>query len=206
MDTTTRWTLGVTRTVLYLTRAVAALTVLFLAHDAARADVIVDQSSGETGQFIPSQEFPDLPAYTAVAFDNFTIGTPLHITTLTAFGVTTGNPSSNLAVVAGIYASPDLTTSPVLSASGTQVGADLFFDFGGATLAAGSYWLGAYIVRNNSAGAWLWNLRLPISGSQALWHNPGGGRGAGASPSHRRAHQRRSRTTATDSVTSSTVT
>ncbi len=154
---------------------------LFAAQSAGQAAVIVDQSSGATGRFIGSQELPDRPEFSASAFDDFTIGTAFNITFLRVFGREAGLPAANVAVVAGIYASPDLTAIPILRTIGTQVGANLVFDFGGATLPAGTYWVGAYVVRPASGGQWLWNLRLPIVGSQARWHNPGDGFGLGTS-------------------------
>ena len=155
---------------------------LFTFQPNANAAVIVDQSSGQTGTFFTSQEFTDLTANSASAFDDFTIATPFDLTWLTVFGREGGNPSGDVRVKAGIYATPDWTTNPILSASGVQVGADLSFDFRGATLAAGTYWVGAYVVRSVDAGVWSWKLRLPISGSEAMWHNPGGASGLGTSP------------------------
>lgn len=163
-------------------RSIAILIVLSIAPHAVRAYVIVDQSSGQTGQYTPSQQFTDVPAYTSCGFDDFTINSSVTLGALTAFGRTTGNASSNLGVVAAIYSAPDLTTTPLLSTSGTQSGADLFFDFGGAPLAAGTYWLCTYIIRPNSAGVWMWKLRQGITNSQGMWHNPGGGFGYGTSP------------------------
>ena len=183
MQTTTRRTRRITLAGRYVAQAAAALTVLFLARDTARAGVIVDQSSGATGQFIQSQDFLNLPDSSAVAFDDFLLAAAYRITAFTALGREYyGGPSYNLAVLGGIYASPDLTSIPILSASGTQVGNNLIFDFGGVVLPAGQYWVGAYVVRSNSFGSWVWNLRLPIGGSQAMWHNPGGARGYGTSP------------------------
>jgi hypothetical protein len=145
--------------------------------------VIVDQSAGLTGGYIQSQDFPDIPTYSVSVFDDFTIGTAYEITELTALGRDYyGSPASNLSVVAGIYASPDLTIPPIVSASGIEVSGNLLFNFGGAMLPAGTYWVSARVVRPNSAGGWYWNLRAPVSGSQAMWHNPGGGFGRGTSP------------------------
>lgn len=184
---TTRRTPRLTTTLRHFGHTGAAVAMLMLTHGAGRAEVLVDQSAGQTGRYIQSQEFPDLPAYTAVAFDDFTIGTPFNLTSLTVFGRDFyGNPANNLSVVAGIYAAPDLTGAPILCARGVEVRAgalaNLVFDFGGATLPAGTYWLGAYIVRPNSQAGWYWQLRLPITRSQAMWHNPGGGFGLGTTP------------------------
>ncbi len=162
------------------------LTLLSMIPSRANAGVVVDQSSGQTGKYIQSQDFPDIPMYDVAVFDNFTIGSAVSLTSLTVFGSDFyGNPANNLAVIAGIYASPDRTTAPILSANGVEVfagGANLLFDFGGATLPAGSYWLSARIVRPNSQAGWYWRMRLPITGSQAIWHNPGGGFGLGTAP------------------------
>lgn len=183
MHAKTRWSCRTTWALRCWRHAAAAIAVCFLGQDPVDAAVIVDQSSGATGQFIQSQDFPNLPDSTAVAFDDFFLAAAYHITAFTALGREYyGGPSFNLDVVGGIYASPDLTSAPILSASGTQVGNDLIFDFGGAVLPAGQYWVGAYVVRSNSFGSWVWNLRLPISGSTAVWHNPGGARGYGTTP------------------------
>jgi len=145
--------------------------------------VIVDQSAGQTGGYIQSQDFPDIPTYSVSVFDDFTISTAYEITELTALGRDYyGSPASNRGVVAGIYASPDLTIPPIVSASGIEIGGNLLFNFGGAVLPAGTYWVSAHVVRPNSAGGWHWNLRASVSGSQAMWHNPGGGYGLGTSP------------------------
>lgn len=186
MHTATRRPQRLAHTVRHFGHIGAAFAMLLLAADAG-AGVIVDQSAGQTGRYLQSQEFPDLPAYTVAVFDDFTIGAPFNLTSLTVFGRDFyGNPANNLAVIAGIYAAPDLTTAPIMSASGIEVRtgalANLVFDFGGATLPAGTYWLGAYIVRPNSQAGWYWQLRLPITRSQAGWHNPGGGFGLGTTP------------------------
>lgn len=145
------------------------------------AEVIVDQPSGGTGQHIGSQDYPDVPASSRFTFDDVVIIRSYGLTSLTAYGgETTGNPVDNVAVYATIYSSPDWMTTPIVSTSGTQIGVDLLFDFGGALLPPGTYWLSAYVVRANSKGQW--RLRLPIRGSQAYWHNPGGGSGYGTPP------------------------
>jgi hypothetical protein len=146
-----------------------------------RAAVVADQSAGQTGTFIGSQDFTDQPTHSESVFDDFTIGTAFDLTSLTVFGREGGNPI-NVSVVARIYASPDLTTTPILSTTGAEVGGDLIFDFAAATLMPGTYWVAAYVVRSVDAGVWSWRLRLPISGSEAMWHNPGGGSGSGTSP------------------------
>ena len=148
-----------------------------------RAEVLVDQSSGATGRYIQSQDLTNQPQYSAAAFDDFTITAPYRITTLHAIGREYyGAPSYNLDVVGGIYTEPDMRIAPIVRVSGVQVGNDLFFDFGGVVLPAGQYWIGAWIVRPNTFGGWYYNLRMPINGSEARWHNPGGGHGYGTEP------------------------
>lgn len=184
MHTTSRWTLGMTLTVRCVAHAAAALAVLFLAQT-TRADVIVDQSSGQTGAGAGSKFCSDDPRFSASALDDFTISTPVAITELTVFGSVWPSPTLFPDVRAGIYTSPNLNTAPVLSVSGTQ-GPDgnLSFDFGGATLLAGTYWVTAYVVDSCSypQNYWYWRVRYPVTGSQAMWHNPGDIWGFGADP------------------------
>lgn len=145
----------------------------------APAGVIVDQSALNAGS-VTSQSFTDFPEFSGSAFDDFTLGSTYALTTLTIFGVDEGDPSFNTAVTASIYAAPDLTTAPILTALGSQVGGNLEFDFGGALLGPGSYWLASYVTRPFSGGGqWFWTFGFPVSGSQAMFQNPGGGFGLG---------------------------
>ena len=162
-------------------RRVRAVVVMALPA-VAWGEVIVNQSAGRTGPFIGSQQAADVPTFTQAAFDDFTIARAYELGALVVYGRGTGSGADNTAVVAAVHASPDLNTAAVVTVGGFQIGTDLFFDFGGATLPAGRYWITAYVVRLNSRGTWQWALRRPVEGAQAMWHNPGAGFGRGATP------------------------
>src|SRR4051812_15679471 len=135
----------------------------------ARADVIVTQPSNNPGDVRLATEFTDATADSTYEFDDFTTMQAFNLTMLTAFGVETGTPSTNTAVVGRILTAPGITGVPVLSAvSGTQVGNDLILDFGNQLLPAGSYWLTAYVVRPSAGGQWNWSTHLPVSGSESF--------------------------------------
>lgn len=85
MHATTRWIQRMPPGVRCVAHAAAALAVLFVAQT-TRADVIVDQSSGQTGAGAWSKFCSGDPRFSAAALDDFTIGTPVAITQLTVFG------------------------------------------------------------------------------------------------------------------------
>jgi hypothetical protein len=147
------------------------------------AGIIVDQSTGQLEAFI-DQVFPDLPEVSTLLFDDFSIGSTYALSTFTVFGGEGGDPSFNVAVTAGVYAAPDATTVPLLSVLGFEDGSgNLQFDFLGAQLPAGSYWITGYVTRPfGDGGQWFWNQRLPVTGSETILHNPGGGLGFGTAP------------------------
>jgi hypothetical protein len=149
----------------------------------ARLGVIVNQDPG-IGVGIVSQDMPDFPTFSSAAFDDFTLTQAHVITTFTAYGFDQ-NAAPNVAVVAGIYATPDLTTAPLYSETGSEDDSgNLTFDFGGALLDVGTYWITAYIVRpfDPRESEWFWRFFDPVSGSYAMWHNPFGGWDLGTAP------------------------
>ena len=154
-----------------------------LAPAAATASVIVDQSTLDTGNAI-SQVFPDLLNYSTKAFDDFSTSQAYNITALTVFGTEGGTAAANVAVTAEIWSGLPGTGSLVMSSvSVSEVGADLQFNFGGQTLAAGNYWVTAYVTRSFVVGGqWFWNAHSPVSGSEAFLSNPGNGFEFGSAP------------------------
>jgi PEP-CTERM motif len=159
------------------------LSLSLLLPIAASAGVIIDQSATLTGIGTASQDFPDFPSFSSATFDDIVLSTAYNLGALTAYGVEQGDPSANTAVTAGIYAAADWTTSPLLTVSGSQVGQDLVFDFGGAPLGPGTYWLAVWVTRPFvTGGQWFWANRTPVNGSDSVFHNPGGGFGLGTSP------------------------
>jgi len=149
----------------------------------AHADTIVNQPIDPNGGNAISQEFPDFPAFTSYEFDDVTTVAPYYLTNLTVYGVETGDPTANTAVTAQIWNGLPGTGSVVLSASGSQVGGDLSFDFAAALLPAGNYWLTAFVTRPfGTGGQWYWYNSQPVNGSEAYFYNPGGGFGCGTSP------------------------
>ncbi len=157
---------------------------------------IVNQAPG-TSLGIDSQNPTDFPTFRSQAFDDFTIAAPTFITTFTAYGFDLKydsgtmtyipDPSlpTNTGVNAGIYTTPNATTAPILSTTGSEdASRNLNFNFGGALLAPGTYWVSAWVDRPYGAttSRWLWRTYTPVSGSQAIWHNPLNGWGQGGSP------------------------
>ena len=165
--------------------AVGAIIVVLLAPSLSTATPIVTQLPDETLFSLSSQLFTDVGfiEYSTKIFDDFTINAAYTLTTLTVYGIERGDPTYNVAVTAEISSTPDYNAA-ILSVVGTQVGDDLIFDFGGALLAPGTYWLTAYVTRPNDPGSqWFWNQAvLPVSGSVPYWHNPAGAQGFGTDP------------------------
>jgi hypothetical protein len=153
-----------------------------LAGSSAHADVIVDQPFN-TNTSVLSQDSTDSPDVSNFAFDDFTTAIAFNLTTLTVFG--DGEPVFNTTGVIGQIWSDlpgSFGGSSILSVSGTPVGEDLVFDFGGQLLPAGSYWLTAYLERSGSLAPWLWGTHLPVSGSELYFYSPGGGFSWGTDP------------------------
>ncbi|KEF42130.1 MAG: hypothetical protein ER33_07845 [Cyanobium sp. CACIAM 14] len=146
----------------------------------AEALTLLDQPAN--GYDLPSQDFPDFPAFTAAGFDDFSLTQPTALTAITAFGTEQGTPSANVQVRAAIWSTPDLSGSPLVSFTGTETGSDLVFDPMGYVISPGTYWLSAQIVRPITGGQWYWQESDTLTGADALWQNPGGGFGYGPAP------------------------
>jgi hypothetical protein len=149
----------------------------------AVADIIVDQPV-TSGQY-SSQDFPDFPTYSGQAFDDFALNQTFRLTTFRAFGIEAVNshPAANTSVTAEIRSAANINSPILLSATGSEVGTDLVFDFGGAVLGPGTYWISAYVTRPyDTGGQWYWSGHKPVTGSAAKYHNPGDGFGLGNDP------------------------
>src|SRR5262245_19512325 len=165
--------------------AVGAVTLVLLTPRLSTANPLVVQLPDETLFSLSSQLFTDVGfvEFSTKIFDDFTIGAAYNLTTLTVYGIELGDPTYNVAVTAEISSTPDYNAA-ILSAVGTQIGDDLVFDFGGALLAPGTYWLTAYVTRPYDPGLqWFWDQAvLPVNGSVPYWHNPTGAQGFGTDP------------------------
>jgi hypothetical protein len=117
-----------------------AVAVLFslglLAGSSAHAEIIVDQSFNANVSVI-SQDSVNSPDFNTHSFDDFTIGTAYNLTSLTVFGFSFYT-DLNADIVGQIWSDlpGSFGGSSILSTSGTLVGEDLVFDFGGQFLPA----------------------------------------------------------------------
>lgn len=143
--------------------------------------VIIDLAA-DSAQGVTSQVFPDLSSSSTWGFDDFTLSGTTRLTSLLIRGTELGDSAFNVDVNAAIWSTPDATGTPLYSISGAQISSDLSFDLSGITLSPGTYWLSAQVVRPLSGGGqWYWYQSNEISGSLAVWQNPGGGLGLGSS-------------------------
>ena len=159
---------------------------------ASQAAVIANQPY-DASHAIISQHTPDDPSFTAIAFDDFTLGATTDLSALTAYGHDAGEASYNTDVVMQIRTGAFIGADVLFEGSGTQVGLDLVFNLTGIQLEAGHYWLSAFVVRPYSAGAfttggggsngpWSWGQSLTTNGEKAMWQNPLNGYGMGSAP------------------------
>jgi hypothetical protein len=155
-----------------------ALLGFALARPAA-ADIIVDQQpTGGLLDNFNSQLTTDVPSQNYRAYDDFVISNKYYLTTFRAFSYGGGDPTLNVAVTAQIRAKPDYADPILASATGTESGNDLVFNFGGQTLDPGTYWITAFVSRpiGGGGGQWFWQYHepmagQPVNGSQAKYQN-----------------------------------
>jgi hypothetical protein len=132
-----------------------------------------------------SQTFPDVPAFSTRAFDDFTIRGSSNwlISQVTVFGLETGMPVQNRSVNLQFAGSSNFfDPSPIYSGTENIVNGNLVFTFPSRTsLAPGTYWISGWVDRaetlpiNNPGGQWFWLETQPVLGSEYFLHNPGGG-------------------------------
>jgi hypothetical protein len=155
----------------------------------AVADVIVDQPyDGSSGGYV-AQVFPDFTAFSTFQFDDFSTSDAYYVSRLFVPGSESGDTDENEAVIGEIWNGlPDEGGTLIMSGAGSQIGEDLEIDFAGQELAAGNYWITAYVQRQflgdsdgdgQIGGQWYWNSTQPVNGSQSQFYNPGGGFGVG---------------------------
>lgn len=166
-------------------RTIAAMLLVFVAC-AANGTILWDQSTGQDGGNIRSQEYPDFPSFSVYASDDFTPNwTTWSVNKVTVYGTDVGDSRANISVNLHIGFSPDINQSRLI-ATGTQVGNNLVFGDGRRllfTVSGGRKWLFAYIKRSFGAGgSWNMNTRPLVNGLEAFVHNPGGGFGLGTDP------------------------
>lgn len=164
--------------------------LLFVFPIASPAATIWDQQYGGGDVFIPSQNVTDFDAYSAYGFDDFMTTQTWLVNSLIVPGTDyTADLSIPVSVHAQILTGLPGSGSVVLSSTGGTKNSDgsLSIDFGGQSLAAGDYWIsawmeGPYFDEFNPQTLWLWNATAYSFGSEAHWYNPGGGFAIGPDP------------------------
>jgi len=146
------------------------------------AVVLYDQLNNPGTFAVSSQEFPDFPAFTDFAADDFVVplGQTWIITKVDALGAYLGpGPADNFNVffyqnngsLPAIQIYSATAQSYVNSAGVFQVTLTV-----PAVLAAGRYWVSMQAHMNRSPnGQWGWIDRTVQTNSPAAWQNPGGG-------------------------------
>lgn len=156
----------------FITLAFSAVTLLAGVGNAFAAVLVSQLPNGDA---TISQEFPDAPAFSTYAFDDFTLTQLQALTTLQVFGVELGDASANIAVSATIRTALPGSGADIATVTGTEdVFGILNFDFSGLQLGAGTYWLTAFVTRNAADGQYFVGLSTPVNGSEAYLYNPGG--------------------------------
>lgn len=146
----------------------------------AQAAVLWDQPSYAGADGVASQEFSDDTSYSCRAFDDFTAGPGgWTVQKVTVYGIEWGyGGTPKLAFTSSADCSAIGTTY-----AGAEVGEDLVFDLGaGVYVAPGNSWITSWVERSSTASQWFWDYITTVNGSQAYWHNPGGGFGLGTTP------------------------
>jgi uncharacterized protein YhjY with autotransporter beta-barrel domain len=122
----------------------AVLATQLMATGSLWADVpIVDQTGlpNNAGVFLNVENTTAGSAN--ITFDDFTTTQAYHLTTATFLGPFVGaNPTTGY--FARIDTVPDFTLTPLIQVAGANVNGDLHFNFGGALLNPGTYWIAAY--------------------------------------------------------------
>jgi hypothetical protein len=194
-----------TKTVLFATAAVLALSVggvasaakpvsVSLHHAKAHtlkganraAGILYDQSSNDSGIGIVSQNFESsFDIYDAAAADDFTVpkGSKWKVTEVDAFGVyfNGSGPARDENVT---FYHDDHGSVGAEIASYTVAGTDSFGSFTipihKTKLKKGTYWVSVQANLDFSAGGeWGWENQTTVEGNAAQWENPGDGFGTG---------------------------
>jgi hypothetical protein len=150
-----------------------------------RGDVLYQQKTGNNQ--VPAQTFTDAGDFSTYEFDDFVVGsTGWNVTKITIAGVEEGDPTLNTGVKLAITTAADFTTVTTTYDGVEDDSGNLVFDNLNLTLDPGAtLWMSAWVERTFSPGGqWFWstaNDGNPV-GSEEVFHNPGGGFGAGTAP------------------------
>jgi hypothetical protein len=153
----------------------------------AGAVLIVDQSGGALGLVAAQDYEPAYDDYDISPFDDSTTTMGYYIDTLTVYG-TGGDYSKTTEAVGQIWNLLPGTAGAMVVMSSVAGVEDathtLTIDFGNQFLAAGNYWITAWVDRpfGNGGGDYYANARLPVAGSELYFYNPGNGYGHGTNP------------------------
>ena len=163
--------------------AAVIVGIMTLAVPSARADILYTQPYDGTSPGAPSQMFPDYPAFSTLAFDDFTIapGTSWLVTGATVYGQEQGTRPRTSAFSFSFRRRRCRTsmTRPIRSIPGPRIRANLNFTGQNILLGPGTYWITAWVQRPllPTGGQWFWSETdsgNPI-GSEFYIQNPGGG-------------------------------
>jgi len=145
--------------------------------------VLYDQSTGDSGAAISSQNFgSDLDSYDDQAADDFIVPAG-HVWSVREVdvpgGYTEGKADSQrITIYANHRGVPGKVVADCDGLHGTDTGGSFAIRIVKPCkirLRSGTYWLA--VVANQTTGQWLWEARTPIVGNEAVWQNPGGGWG-----------------------------
>lgn len=158
---------------------------------AANADVY-DQPYDGTSTGVASQNFSDFTDASTYAFDDVTVAGGWNITQVVIRGQEAGVANQTVASHLRFtqnhsFTAPGTTgLSFDVAGSANLAAGVLTFNLPGSSgmpLAAGTWWISAWIDRPfGTGGQWFWNQTTPVRGSEGWIHNPGGGIGFGTNP------------------------
>jgi hypothetical protein len=163
----------------------AAFLGAILVGSAARADILVSQPYDGFSPGAVSQVFPDFPTFSTKSFDDVVVSSPGWIVnSVTIFGQEQGDPTQNLSVKLQFASSANFNDSSTVYTGTEDTNGNLLFTGLNINLSPATYWLSAWVVRPElpTGGQWFWDQTTPVTGSEYIFHNPGGGLGFGTSP------------------------
>jgi hypothetical protein len=152
-----------------------------------RGDVLYGQDPSADSTTATSQTITDFPTFSAYQFDDFVVpDAGWTVTKVTIPGVEQGDPSFNTAVKLAITTVADFTQVTTTYDGVEDAMGNLVFDGLNINLAAGTYWISAWVERSFAdGGQWFWlraNEDSGVVGSEEYFHNPGGDYGYGTDP------------------------
>lgn len=163
----------------------AALTIGVVA---ANADMY-DQPYDGTSPGGPSQNFSDFPDFSTYLFDDINTGAGWTISNVLIRGEEAGSNNATTAIHLRFSRNASFTNPGTiggqvdLSGGGALVAGNITFSGLNIALASGTWYMTAWIDRPfGTGGQWFWRATTPVTGSEAMAHNPGGGGGFGGNP------------------------